>query len=295
MKVVICYFSGTGNTGKIVERYRECLVASGASVDIFAIEQLLDAGMPQEFVNTLTAADLIGFGYPVHAFNAPSIVLDFVKSLPQQAEHKRAFVISSSGEPLQMNNISSLKAKRILKRRNIDVTNEYRYVMPYNIMFRHTDAMAYRMWNTAQKIIPLDVSEMLDGREHHLKRVLCGNFLAWVMRCEHWGAQLNGKHYKVSDKCAGCQKCIKLCPTKNIALKDGTIKFGNKCLMCQRCVQLCPRNAIKMGWFDKWKVNGAYTFAETQDTQPQKYNRMLTKAYKKYFEENENRIKENDA
>ena len=295
MKVVICYFSGTGNTAKIVGKYRECLIEHGASVETYAMENLLSDGMSEEFLNRLGEADLLGIGYPVHAFNAPSIVLKFVNSLPKQATKMRAFIVSTSGEPLRLNNISSLKTKALLKRRNYEVTNEYRYCMPYNIMFRHNDTMAYRMWHVAQKLIPLDVLEIVDGKEIKLKGVVCGNFVAWVMRCEHWGGRLNGRRYKVDEKCAHCQKCINICPTKNITIKDGKMKFGNKCLMCQRCIQLCPKDAIKMGWFNSWKVNGAYTFAEPTEKETQKYNRMLTKAYKKYFEECDKRIEENDA
>ena len=295
MKVVICYFSGTGNTAKVVEKYRENLVEHGASVETYAMEQLLADALPEEFLHTLNDADLLGIGYPVHAFNAPSIVLKFVKSLPKAANKKRAFIVSTSGEPLRLNNISSLKTQTLLRRHNYTVTNEYRYVMPYNIMFRHNDTMAYRMWHVAQNLIPMDVEELIEGKERKLKGVVCGNFVAWVMRCEHWGGRLNGRHYKVDENCVHCQKCINICPTKNITIKDGKMKFGNKCLMCQRCVQLCPKDAIKMGWFNSWKVNGAYTFAEPTEKETQKYNKMLTKAYKKYFEESEKRLKEKDA
>ena len=295
MKVVICYFSGTGNTAKVVEKYRENLTENGATVETYTMEKLLNDGMPEEFLNTLASADLFGIGYPVHAFNAPSIVLKFAKALPKQATAKRAFVLSTSGEPLTLNNISSLKTQRLLERRNFDVENEYRYVMPYNIMFRHTDSMAFKMWDVAQKLIPLDVAEVLQGKSHKLKHVFCGSFVAWIMRCEHWGGRLNGRRYKVDDKCAHCQKCVNICPTKNITVKDGNIKFGKKCLMCQRCIQLCPKNSIKMGWFNSWKVNGAYNFEKPAEEQTQKYNKMLTQAYAKYFDDCKNRIKENDA
>lgn len=290
MKVVICYFSGTGNTRKVVERYRECLTERGATVEEYALEALLNDGMPEEFIGSLNEAELLGIAYPVHAFNAPSIVLKFVKSLPKQAKKKRAFIVSTSGEPLTLNNVSSLKTRGILRRRNFDVTNEYRYVMPYNIMFRHTDSMAYRMWNVAHKIVPLDVDELMSGAPHKPKQVFCGSLIAWIMRCEHWGGRLNGRRYKVDDKCAKCQLCVNVCPTKNVTMKDGKIKFGKNCLMCQRCVQLCPKNAIKMGWFNSWKVNGAYSFEEPAEEQTQKYNKMLAKSYAKYFDECENRI-----
>ena len=146
MKVVICYFSGTGNTAKIVQEYRKNLAEHSASVETYAMENLLTNGLSEEFMNNLNDAELLGIAYPVHAFNAPSIVLKFVKSLPKATANKHAFIINTSGEPLKLNNISSLKTQSLLKRRNYSVANEYHYVMPYNIMFRHNDTMAYRMW-----------------------------------------------------------------------------------------------------------------------------------------------------
>ena len=290
MKVVICYFSGTGNTAKVTHAYSDSLAERGAIVETYAMEDLLINGLSDEFLNKLNDAELLGIAYPVHAFNAPSIVLKFVKSLPKATANKRAFIVSTSGEPLKLNNISSLKTQSLLKHRNYCMTNEYHYVMPYNIIFRHNDTMAYRMWELAQKLIPLDVKDILDGNEHKLDKVFCGGLVAWVMRCEHWGGRINGKLYKVDDKCAHCQKCVSVCPTKNITAVDGKLKFGKNCLMCQRCINLCPKNAIKMGLFNKWKVNGAYSFVHPTEEQTQKYNKMLTKAYNEYFEENEKRI-----
>lgn len=291
MKTVICYFSGTGNTQKIADRYAEVLGASG-EVETFLIEEVLtEKKLPQELIEKIENCDLLGIGYPVYAFNAPPILLKFAKSLPHSKKIKRAFLFSSSGEPLTMNNISSIKLSGILRRRNFDITNEYHYCMPYNIIFRHSDAMAYKMWQVAQQLVALDAAEISAGVAHRLKRVRCGKFLAWVMRCEHWGGRLNGRLYRVSKECVHCNKCVNSCPTHNIKItKNGKIKFGGKCLMCMRCAHLCPANAIKIGLFNSWKVNGAYNFDNPDEEQQQEYNKMLTKAYEQYFEEAQKRI-----
>ena len=292
MKVLICYFSGTGNTRKVAEKYVSCLQELHHQAELVSVDGLpRDKALTDEFLTKLNDADLVGFGYPVHAFNAPAVMLKLAKFLPKQPRAKRAFVFNTSGEPLKLNNISSLKLTSMLKRRNYVVFSEYHYCMPYNIIFRHSDEMAYKMWNTAEKLIPLDVKQLVDNVPHTLKRVFCGGFVAWVMRCEHWGARLNGTQYKIKKECVHCQKCVNICPTHNIIIKkDGRLKFGRNCLMCMRCAQLCPKDAIKTGWFNKWKVNGAYTFEKPQTPEQQKYNRMLTKAYDKYFAECESRI-----
>ena len=292
MKVLIIYFSGTGNTRKVAEKYAESFHELGHDAELVSVDGLpRNKDLTEEFLTKLTNADIVGFGYPVHAFNAPSVMLKLAKFLPKQPGTKRAFIFNTSGEPLKLNNISSIKLAHMLKRRRYNVFSEYHYCMPYNIIFRHTDTMAYQMWHTAEQLIPLDVKEIVAGTPHTLKRVACGAFVAWVMRCEHWGVKLNGKQYKVLKNCVHCQKCITVCPTNNISVKrNGQLKFGGNCLMCMRCAQLCPKDAIKTGWFNKWKVNGAYTFEKPETVQQQKYNKMLTKAYDKYFAECEARI-----
>lgn len=288
MKILICYFSGTGNTKKVVERYAECLTNEhGAQVTLFPMEK--------EFSLDVNDYDLLGIGYPIHAFNAPSIVLDFCRKLPRCAEKKRAFIVNTSGEPLKLNNISSIKTIRILKKRNIVVENEYHYCMPYNMIFRHGDHMAYNMWNTASQLVPIDARDIVNNLPHRLSKVFMGGFIAWIMRCEHWGGRFNGRMFKTGDACSNCQMCVKICPARNIKEENGKIKFGKKCLMCMRCAHLCPRNAIQTGWFNGWKVNGMYSFEKPQTKNDEHYNKMLTKAYKKYFDECEARIASNSV
>ncbi len=286
MKILICYFSGTGNTQKAAERFAEVFKTEYKDdVTLFRMEN--------EFTFDVNDFDMLGIGYPVHAFNAPSIVLNFCKKLPQAKNKTKTFIFNTSGEPLKLNNISSLRTVKLLKARNFEVTNEYHYCMPYNMIFRHSDAMAYKMWSTAKLLIPLDVKEIKQNVEHRLDTVLMGSFIAWVMRCEHWGGRFNGKRYKVDENCIHCNKCVKICPTHNITIEDGKFKFGGNCLMCMRCAQLCGRNAIKTGWFNSWKVNGAYSFEKPTEEQKQIYNKMLTAAYEKYFEECDMRIATN--
>lgn len=282
MKILICYFSGTGNTKRVVDKFAEYIKEAEHEVVLHRVEH--------EFNLNIEDFDLIGFGYPVHAFNAPEIILNFVKKLKKLENKKDVFIINTSGEPLKLNNISSIKLTSLLKKKNMIVKYEYHYVMPYNIIFRHTDRMAYRMWETAKKIIPLDVKELLEKKPAKLKKVFMGRFLAYIFRIEHWGGKFNGKHYKALPECINCNCCVNICPTKNITVKDGELHFGKNCIMCMRCSFLCQKNAIKIGFFNKWKVNGVYNFNNPGDTSEDKHKKYCKKAYQKYFKLSEERI-----
>ena len=283
MKILICYFSGTGNTKKVVNKYVETLSHEGVETDVYKIET-------NNFTYDVTDYEMIGIAYPVHAFNAPSIILDFAKTLPV-CKRKRVFIVNTSGEPLKLNNISSIKLIKILKEKGYNVTNEYHYCMPYNIIFRHTDNMAYKMWKTAQDVIPIDCQELLSGKYSLLDNVFMGSFLAWLFRVEHWGGRFNGKRYKVSKNCIHCNKCVNICPTHNITIKDGEFHFGKNCLMCMRCSFLCPKSAIKIGLFEKWKVNGAYNFNNPNQYEDEIHKKYCKKSYERYFAMCEEKLK----
>lgn len=42
--------------------------------------------------------------------------------------------------------------------------------MPYNMIFRHDDAAAYKMWHTAKNLAPVEAREILSLTPHKLKK-----------------------------------------------------------------------------------------------------------------------------
>ena len=290
MRIVIYCFSGTGHTKMVCDRYAAAFEENGHEVTVRTLP------LEQNATGDSDDFDIIGIGYPIHAFNAPKIVLDLCKSLPKRDKkdvRKRAFVFKSSGEPVRMSDISSLKMCKILKRRGYDVTNEYQYVMPYNIIFRHSDAAAYKMWQTTKALVPVDVAEITDGTTALPKKLFMGGFLAWILRAEHWGAHILGKFFATTESCTKCGLCIKNCPANNIKQnKKGKLKFGGKCMICMRCSFNCPKNAVKLGMLKGWKVNGAYSFDPPDPESPQEdmHEDYCKKAYDRYYENAQNKI-----
>ncbi len=235
--------------------------------------------------------DYVGFAYPIHAFNAPYLVYEFVRKLPI-VQNKNVFVVKTSGEPLALNNASSLHLADKLKRKGYFLTNEYHYVMPYNIIFRHTDLQAQKMWNTAKLLVPIDVNDILKGNKNLPKQPFFGRFVSWLLRIEHRAMRVNGKFFKVSNDCTKCMQCVKNCPTKNITYnkETGKFQFSDNCAMCARCAFQCPQNAVRIGILDGWRVNGKYNFEYPDETQVCKKPDFCKKAYQRYFEEAEKRI-----
>ena len=52
---------------------------------------------------------------------------------------------------------------------------------------------------------------------------------------------------KYPDRCIGCGKCIKVCPTNAIYIEDDRMKFDTKkCIQCGKCVEVCYSESMEM-------------------------------------------------
>jgi len=51
-------------------------------------------------------------------------------------------------------------------------------------------------------------------------------------------------NYRVSDACAGCGTCTRVCPRGNVRRETGTTSWHHDCDNCGACITWCPRHAI---------------------------------------------------
>ena len=265
-KAIIYVFSGTGNTMKICGLYKDAFEKNGVETTLYKVK----AGF--EDLPDPNGYEYVGFAYPIHAFNAPKIMLDLARALKRAETSKRYFVVKSSGEPLKINNISSYKMRSILKKKGYKQFAEYHYIMPYNMIFRHADDVVARMWRAARTLAPLEAKAVLEGKEHMLKGVPFGHLAACIMRIEHPAMRVNGRLFKVNkDKCTQCGACAKNCPVGNIEMKNGKFRFKGDCLMCARCSFNCPVDAFDIALLNGWRVNGRYDLEYAGEPQPVKH------------------------
>lgn len=283
MKVILYVFSGTGNTLKIAALYRSFL---NADVTVYRVsKRAMPPPPPQEY-------DLVGIGYPIHAFSAPEPILKFAKALPA-VENKPAFIFKSSGEGLHLNDGSSQKLIKIIKKKGYDVLFERHFVMPYNIIYRHRDEMAKQMWIYAKAMCALSAREIEEGVRRKVKRGVFKKAYSAVFRViEQPFAHIHGPLFRVNKKkCINCERCIKICPQANIKVKKGKIKFGKSCVLCMGCAFNCPQNAVRVGLFGLWKVNGSYRLNELSKDESLPFPYVPDRAkgiyrlYKKYYRE----------
>lgn len=253
MKVRFAYFSGTGNTMRVAETVRSEMEKRAVPTDSFVIS---DGATPMDDDFTVLV-----LSYPVYGFNPPSNFLSFVKSLPDG--HSRPFyILKSSGEPLTLNNSSSLRTIKILEEKDYIFKKEYHVVMPYNMIFRHPDAMAARLLNVLKIRAPYIADEIISLKSSPLKASAISRLASVVCRVQFPFYRINTRLlFRVdTDKCIRCMACVKNCPRSNIEFKDDRFIFGNNCVGCVRCSFSCPTDAFKIGLLEPMHVNGRYDF-----------------------------------
>ena len=247
----IYYFSGTGNTKYVCEKLAEELNKYDFVTETVGIEKV---NFPLEI-----KSDVVGMGSPF-------------------------FSVKSSGVPLKANDAAGMFFMNKLVSKGYKFCGEYHYVMPYNIIFRHSDDMVALMRERLHKKINEDGKEIAKLEEKPLVFEFGAKAIARIVRIEHPAMRMIGKGFAVDEsKCLHCSKCVKNCPTKNIRVENGKFIFGSDCLGCMRCAFNCPADAINIGILNKWKVNGKYDFENAPLSENPQVIKYCHKAYLRYF------------
>jgi Pyruvate/2-oxoacid:ferredoxin oxidoreductase delta subunit/flavodoxin len=231
--VDIYCFSGTGNTLLVCQRMKKVFDAKGSKTRLLRIEN--------EDPKNIVPENIIGLAFPVAIFSTYPIVVRFIKGMPK-VEGTKVFMIDTMGG-LSLGLVSHVKT--LLKRKGYDTIGAKEFVMPDNFMpslnkdsnnptimektFLKAEAFAEGLWNgkTSWPCVPV-----LPGF------LFCFSQLIFKI------PSFRKKSVKIDkNKCVKCGLCAKLCPLKDIVMREYPV-FLDKCELCMRCIAFCPASAL---------------------------------------------------
>lgn len=237
---MIYYFSGTGNSRWAAE----CIAA-------LIGEKTCD-------ITTLTAPPKVreekrlGFVFPVHSWDAPEVMNDFVATLEQT--NAFTFAVCTCGEE------AGLTMKKFAAR--YPLHSCYSLVMPSNYVIAadvDDEKTVWRKFQAAYWEIRQLSQEVL--RKDRVYRVHEGPFSRLKSGLINYGFNHYGrmtKPFHVTERCVGCGVCAQQCPAGIIALVAGRpVWQAAMCYQCLRCINSCPQRAIQYGPLSK--KYGRYT------------------------------------
>ncbi|HRY83509.1 MAG TPA: EFR1 family ferrodoxin [Candidatus Cloacimonadota bacterium] len=238
MKIGLYYFSGTGNTLLIAREFQKAFRAQGSDCELIPLEQITQKTHDISFNDF----DMVGLGFPVHAFDAPRIVDDFIKLLP--AKRVNYFLFKTAGSDFQLGG-STRRLRLALAERGWILKHESFLEMPPNVASNPSQERVDTVVAKARARVPEAVEQILTGKRIVLRDSYIQRALSIINHFENLGCFMGSSNWYTDKNCILCGKCVRACPTRNIRLSSEKISFGHSCIFCLRCWWNCPQRAIR--------------------------------------------------
>ena len=244
----IDYYTGTGGSEFVAQLLAGKLRELGAKIEI---NRIFRDNIKE---NEELEKDYYVLIFPVHSFNAPKPIYEWVEHLA--GKHcKTALISVSGGGNVITNSACRNKTIKLLKQNNFSVVYEEMIRMPNNWMKVPKEKKNKRILSSLPQNID-DISQTIISEKRKRKLVYWIDYLISALgEAEKKGTHKFGNGIKVLDTCTACGLCSRNCCSSNIqmdnhdlSISHGKPKFGNRCDMCLGCIYNCPQNALQATW-----------------------------------------------
>ncbi|MFU0784621.1 EFR1 family ferrodoxin [Clostridium sp.] len=241
MNGVLYYFSGTGNTKWVADKFKVAFKSYNIDLKLINIED-------KEKVKNQASkkCDFIVVGSPVHAEFPPKIMCDFLNKLKFQDKNIKAIVYSTQGGK---SSACSRFMSKCLRKKGYKVLEQICIKMPNNYYFsvgkKPSKNSIKILLSNAEKKIQYIVKNFIENKyiiesnnelRLQFSKILCNFFRKSIPKIS--------KNIASTKDCNKCGLCLMNCPQNNITFENGYAIFHSKCILCMRCIHICPINAI---------------------------------------------------
>lgn len=252
-KVVIYFFSGTGNAKNVAFWIADEFKNSQIAVEIFDISKIdkIKISIPEE-------NSLIGFCSPTHGFHFPEIMRNFIHNFPK-VSNCAAFIVNTRGG-LRIGRIftpglsglvhywSSLRL--ILK--GFKIIGLLPVDLPSNWLFLHPTVRKkgiFLIYQHAEPKVRKFANKIIAGKRVY--RALYDIIQDSIAALISIGYILIGQYFLAksfisTSACDDCGLCEKNCPVSAIKKVNNRMFWTYKCESCMKCMNECPQKAIEI-------------------------------------------------
>ena len=235
---MVLYYSATGNTEFIAQE-----IAKGLGDTCV---NLLDKIKENDLTPIHSDTPFV-ICAPVIVCEIPRFMSKFLKKLPLTGNKNVYFIFTSGG----YSGISGVLTKSMVKKKKLNYMGHFDFIMPRN----YVASDAYDMLTkeeaedriaTAISKIAQVVQDVKDGKKLTARHIFFFETLITLPFNPVWCKYvLRAEDFHIEGNCAGCGKCVKLCPLNNIKLVDKKPIWGKDCTHCMACIGNCPTEAIE--------------------------------------------------
>jgi flavodoxin/NAD-dependent dihydropyrimidine dehydrogenase PreA subunit len=260
MRILIIYFSGTGNTHYIAERIKKSL--SGETVKSYPIEHF-NGKETNNF-------DILIFGFPVYGCKMPEFLKQFTEKFAL-TKSKKVILFSTYG----YTPCNAMKyAANYFSEKGFNVIYSKGIKMPGSdglLLIKKDSKRAKQLISKdfeKDKKIDQFLQEIKSAiykkdSEPVIQQNLLFNLVMPLMAIVEPLIMKFATKLYANENCTHCGICEAVCPVNNIIVTKEQVLFGKECVLCLRCITQCPAEAIQIGNFTKgtvrWKgPNGTF-------------------------------------
>jgi len=251
-KVIIYYFSGTGNAKNTAIWIADEAKTNGIDTEIINIDKVQKEKIPQPPENTL-----IGFISPTHGFHFPEIMRKFIRRFPK-VKNCSAFIANTrAGVKIGKIFIPGLSgvlhywSSIILSRKGFKIIGLQHVDLPSNWLFLHP-AVRKKETNLIYKRVEPKVrnfaTKIINNEKSYkaLYDIIQDILIAPIsILYIFFGKYFFAKSFIASSDCDMCGLCEKTCPVQAIKEVDKRMFWTYKCESCMKCMNNCPKRAIE--------------------------------------------------
>lgn len=254
---MIFYFTGTGNSRWVAEKLAKALGEN--VIDIGKLNRQIDDeneyeyGLDYKYI--AKEGEIIGIVFPIHAWMAPGIVMDFLKRINLRKD-TYSFAVATCGEEVGYGVDEIVKSCKLKSGYSVVMPNNYLLginIDSVEVQRNKLDKATIKVQRIATSINNREETlEVYRGRYPFLKsRIANALFVKFGM---------DSRKYWVEESCIGCGQCEAKCPTGCISLVNKKPVWSSGCIQCMACINCCPVGAIQYG--NTTKNKGRYCLKE---------------------------------
>lgn len=243
MKVLLAFFSATGNTAQMAEVIREKFIELGVEVDMLDITSYSDRHGEVD----LGPYDAFILGAPIYSNRAPRIVREWLETLDGKGKRSSTFFTYGGFDVHPTHYLT----RKILEGQGFVLVSSAEFLGKHTFNLGGWSAMVDRPDQT-----DFDVAREYVEETH--KRFIGENTgtpgeLEKTKYTEKELDDFENFRFMVvtqlptrgGEECSMCMKCEEMCPTQAMNAENGEAE-RDKCILCLRCVSNCPEGALKI-------------------------------------------------
>jgi len=234
----IYYFTGTGNSLWIARLISAGLKNSELKPIVLEKSDLVK-----------TSSEQVGIVFPVYMWGLPARVIDFVKRLDADKTKYYFACAVNAGQVAG----TLIQLEKLMRTKGLVLGSGFDFVMPSNyipwggaITVEEQKKLFDSATEKVKRVIPLIAGkEVVKIEKGPVWQNILLSLLAYPMSFPH--VPKMDKSFWVDEKCNSCGMCEKICPAKNIFMRQDKPIWQQHCEQCLSCIQWCSKEAIQYG------------------------------------------------